>query len=217
MSIRSNLRLVLSLGRGLARGLPEADPGLDPIQLFGQWFAAARKAGILLPEAMTLATASPEGAPSARMVLLKGADERGFEFYTNLESRKARELAANPHAALCLHWAILQRQVRVEGRVTQLGREASAAYFHSRPRGSRIGAWASRQSQPLEERAKLRRRVREMERRFAGGEVPLPGFWGGFRLDPARIEFWQGRADRLHDRLLFQRDGEGWGCQRLYP
>ena len=217
MSLRSNLRLLLSLGRGLTRGLPDIDPDLDPIQLFGQWFEAARKAGILLPEAMTLATASAEGAPSARMVLLKGFGNDGFEFYTNLGSRKARELEANPRAALCFHWGILQRQVRIEGNVTGLSREAAAAYFHTRPRGSRIGAWASRQSQPLEEREALQRRVREMTERFAGGDVPLPEFWGGFLLDPRRIEFWQGRADRLHDRLVFQRDGDGWSSMRLYP
>ena len=217
MSLRSNLRLLLSLGRGLTRGLPDIDPDLDPIQLFGQWFEAARKAGILLPEAMTLATASAEGAPSARMVLLKGFGNDGFEFYTNLGSRKARELEANPRAALCFHWGILQRQVRIEGNVTGLSREAAAAYFHTRPRGSRIGAWASRQSQPLEEREALRRRVREMTERFAGGDVPLPEFWGGFLLDPRRIEFWQGRADRLHDRLVFQRDGDGWSNMRLHP
>ncbi len=217
MSLRSNLRLVFSLGRGLTRGLPDADPGLDPIQLFGQWFAAARKAGILLPEAMTLATASADGAPSARMVLLKGFDERGFEFYTNLGSRKADELTANPRAALCFHWGVLQRQVRIEGDVTQLSRKASATYFRTRPRGSQVGAWASRQSQPLEDREMLARRVREIEKRFEGGEVPLPDFWGGYMLEPQRIEFWQGRADRLHDRLLFQREGDGWSSRRLHP
>lgn len=217
MSLRSNLRLVFSLGRGLTRGLPDADPDLDPIQLFGQWFAAARKAGILLPEAMTLATASADGAPSARMVLLKDFGEDGFEFYTNLGSRKAEELTANPRAALCFHWGVLQRQVRVEGSVEQLSPESAAAYFRTRPRGSRIGAWASRQSQPLERREMLVRRVREIEKRFDGGEVPLPDFWGGYRLEPQRIEFWQGRADRLHDRLLFQREGEGWNSRRLYP
>ena len=217
MSLTSNLRLIFSLGRGLTRGLPDADPGLDPIQLFGQWFAAARKAGILLPEAMTLATASADGAPSARMVLLKGFDERGFEFYTNLGSRKADELTANPRAALCFHWGVLQRQVRIEGDVTQLSRKASAAYFRTRPRGSQVGAWASRQSQPLEDREMLARRVREIEKRFEGGEVPLPDFWGGYMLEPQRIEFWQGRADRLHDRLLFQREGDGWSSRRLHP
>ena len=217
MSLRSNLRLLFSLGRGLARGLPDADPGLDPIQLFGQWFEAARKAGILLPEAMTLATASADGAPSARVVLLKGFDQRGFEFYTNLGSRKANELTANPRAALCFHWGVLQRQVRIEGSVRALSRETSAAYFGTRARGSRIGAWASRQSESLPEREQLERRVEAMEKRFEGREVPLPDFWGGYRLDPERIELWQGRADRLHDRLLFERDGEGWGCRRLFP
>lgn len=217
MSLRSSLRLVFSLGRGLTRGLPDADPELDPIQLFGQWFEAARKAGILLPEAMTLATAAADGAPSARMVLLKDIGNDGFEFYTNLGSRKADELRANPQAALCFHWGVLQRQVRVEGPVAELSREASAAYFHTRPRGSRIGAWASRQSQPLEEREVLQRRVRQVTERFEGGEVPLPDFWGGFRLDPRRIEFWQGRADRLHDRLVFRREEDGWSSLRLYP
>ena len=217
MSLTSNLRLIFSLGRGLTRGLPDADPGLDPIELFGQWFDVAREAGILLPEAMTLATASADGAPSARMVLLKGFGEDGFEFYTNLGSRKADELTANPRAALCFHWGVLQRQVRIEGGVEQLSPEVAAAYFRTRPRGSRIGAWASRQSQPLEEREALERRVRELERRFEGGEVPLPGFWGGYRLDPRRIEFWQGRADRLHDRLVFQREEDGWSTRRLHP
>ena len=217
MSLKSNLRLIFSLGRGLVRGLPDADEGLDPVHLFGQWFEAARKAGVLLPEAMTLATASADGAPSARMVLLKGFGAEGFEFYTNLGSRKAHELTANPRAALCLHWAVLQRQVRIEGTVAPISRDSAAAYFRTRSRGSQVGAWASRQSRTLEERDVLERRVREMERRFEGGDVPLPEFWGGFRLDPRRIEFWQGRADRLHDRLVFQREGDGWSSRRLYP
>ncbi len=217
MSLESNLRLILSLGRGLTRGLPDADPDADPIRLFGEWFEAARKAGVLLPEAMTLATATAGGTPSARMVLLKSFGGDGFEFYTNLGSRKADELKANPRAALCFHWGVLQRQVRVEGDATPIGREASAAYFRTRPRGSRIGAWASRQSRPLEERGTLERRVRETTERFEGREVPLPEFWGGFRLDPRRIEFWQGRADRLHDRLAFEREEGGWSSLRLYP
>lgn len=217
MSLKSNLRLVFSLGRGLTRGLPDADPGLDPVDLFGQWFDAARKAGILLPEAMTLATASADGAPSARMVLLKGFGEDGFEFYTNLGSRKADELTANPRAALCFHWGVLQRQVRIEGGITRLSRETSAAYFRTRARGSQIGAWASRQSQPLGDREMLAQRVREIEKRFEGEDVPLPDFWGGYRLDPQRIEFWQGRADRLHDRLVFQREEDGWSTRRLHP
>jgi pyridoxamine 5'-phosphate oxidase len=166
---------------------------------------------------MTVATATPDGAPSARMMLLKDVDQRGFVFYTNYQSRKAGELLANPRAALVFHWPVLQRQVRVEGAVARLPQPESETYFRTRPRGSRIGAWASRQSTELATRAELDQRVREYEARFAGQDVPLPPFWGGFRLTPSAIEFWQGRVNRLHDRLRYTRVGGGWAVTRLYP
>ncbi len=166
---------------------------------------------------MTVATATPEGTPSARMMLLKGVDERGFVFFTNYESRKSAELLGNPRAALVFHWAVLQRQVRVEGTVEKLSEAESSAYFRTRPRGSRIGAWASKQSAELPSRAELERRVAEYDARFAGQDVPLPPFWGGFRLSPAVIEFWQGRINRLHDRVRYTRAATGWTVARLYP
>jgi pyridoxamine 5'-phosphate oxidase len=166
---------------------------------------------------MTVATATPDGAPSARMMLLKGADPRGLVFFTNYESRKSNELLANPRAALVFHWPVLQRQVRVEGTVARLTQAESEAYFRTRPRGSRIGAWASQQSAELSTRAELDERVREYETKFAGEDVPLPPFWGGFRLAPAVIEFWQGRINRLHDRVRYTRTDGGWSVQRLYP
>lgn len=206
------------MGQGVARGLPDAAANDDPLALFRRWFEAARQSGLILPEAMCLATATPDGKPSARMMLLKGADERGFVFFTNYDSRKGDELAANARAALVLHWAVLERQVRVEGVVERLGSDESFAYFRTRPRGSRIGAWASAQSRPLPARADLEARVRETERRFPGDDVPLPPFWGGYRLIPQRIEFWQGRVNRLHDRLVFERTRDGsWKAARLYP
>ncbi len=211
------IRLALSLGRGLSRGLPDATEGRDPIEQFKEWLAEARESGMLLPESMTLATSSADGAPSARMVLLKGVDDGGFVFYTNLGSRKSRELTTNPRAALCFHWAVLQRQVRVEGTVAPLSPSTAAAYFRTRPRASRVAAWASRQSEPLADRSELERRYREFEKKFEGTDVPLPEFWGGFRLAPALIEFWQGRPDRMHDRLLFKRETDRWTAERLYP
>ena len=166
---------------------------------------------------VALATADAEGRPSVRMVLLRGADERGFVFHTNYNSRKAGELAANPHAALCFHWPTLEEQIRVEGRIERLPSSESDAYFATRPRGSQLGAWASEQSMVLPSRESLEEQYRAIERRFEGSPVPRPPFWGGFRLVPARIEFWFGRPDRLHDRLSYTREADGWRIERLYP
>lgn len=217
MSLKSSLKAVLTLGQGLAAGIPEAAEDADPIELFVAWFQAAGESGILLPESVALATSTTDGVPSVRMVLLKDVDARGFVFFTNYGSQKARELEANPRAALCFHWAVLQRQVRVAGRVGRVTEEESEAYFATRGRRSQIGAWASRQSERLTSRDELERRAQEAGERFADGDVPLPPFWGGYRLEPARIEFWQGRADRLHDRLVFRREGSEWATERLYP
>lgn len=217
MSVISSLRALLTLGRGVVGGLPELTAADDPIAFFQRWFREAQRSGLLLPESMAVATVGPDGQPSARMMLLKQVDARGFVFYTNYESRKGRELAANPRAALVFHWAVLQRQVRVEGAVEKLSREESEAYFRTRPRGSRIGAWASRQSAELASRAELDRQFREYEAQFAGQEIPLPPYWGGYRLVPAAIEFWQGRINRLHDRLRYTRAGSGWTVTRLQP
>jgi len=217
MSLKSSIRTIVTLGQGVIQGIPEAAADRDPIELFKDWFKVAGESGILLPESMALATASPEGAPSVRMILLKTVDERGFVFYTNYGSRKASELEANPRAALCFHWGVLERQVRVEGRVERVSADESLAYFSSRGRGSRIGAWASHQSEPLASRVELEERIGRFEREFAGSHVPLPPYWGGYLLRPECIEFWQGKADRLHDRLLFRRAGDAWETVRLYP
>jgi pyridoxamine 5'-phosphate oxidase len=166
---------------------------------------------------VTLATADARGRPSARMVLLRGADQRGFAFFTNYNSRKGRELHENPFAALCIHWVALDEQIRIEGAVERLPDEESDAYFASRPRGSQLGAWASDQSQPLSAREVLEENYRAIERRFEGQDVLRPPFWGGFRLLPSRIEFWYGRPDRLHDRVLYTRDGTQWRIERLNP
>lgn len=217
MSLKSSIKTVVTLGKGVAGGIPPADADRDPIDLFQSWYDAAEQSGILHPEATALATADAEGRPSVRMVLLKQVDEAGFVFFTNYESRKAGELDANPHAALCFHWAVHERQVRVTGSVERVTEEESFEYFRTRGRGSRIGAWASLQSRRLDDRETLEGRVREMKERFDGEDVPLPPYWGGYRLTPETIEFWQGRADRLHDRLVFRRDGDGWETERLYP
>jgi pyridoxamine 5'-phosphate oxidase len=197
--------------------LSEHDLLADPIALVRRWFADAQAAGIEQPDAMTLATVGADGRPSARAVLLKGIDRRGFAFFTNYESRKARELDANPHAALVLLWIQLQRQVRVGGRVERLSPEESDAYFATRPRGSQLGAWASRQSEPLPDRAALEARWAALEERYASGVVPRPPHWGGYRVEPDEIEVWQGRANRLHDRFRYRRSADGWSRERLQP
>jgi pyridoxamine 5'-phosphate oxidase len=187
---------------------------------FGRWYDDAMAAGLVQPDAMTLATAGPDGRPSARMVLLKGFDHRGFVFYTNYTSRKGRELAANCAAALVFWWPPpVHRQVRIEGLVERVSHEESEAYFRTRPFGSQLGAWASNQSEVIPGRDVLERRLEQLTATYADGEVPLPPYWGGYRLAPEMIEFWQGRPNRLHDRLRYSRDGatNGWTLQRLSP
>jgi pyridoxamine 5'-phosphate oxidase len=189
----------------------------DPFARFEEWMAEAAKSEPNDPNAVCLATTTSDGRPSARMVLLKGLDPRGFVFYTNLESRKGGELASNPEAALCFHWKTLQRSVRVEGPVEPVAAEEADAYYASRARGSRIGAWASRQSRPLEGRWALEKAVAEYTLKFGIGEIPRPPFWSGFRVLPRRIEFWRDMPFRLHDRQVFHREGEGWRVEALYP
>ncbi len=189
----------------------------DPFARFEAWMAEASKSEVNDPNAVCLATATPDGRPSARMVLLKGVDARGFVFYTNLESRKGGELAANPQAALCFHWKTLQRSVRVEGPVEPVSDAEADAYYASRHRSSRIGAWASQQSRPLEGRFALEKRVAEFTLKFGLGEIPRPAFWSGFRVLPQRMEFWHDMPFRLHERNVFTREGDGWRTETLYP
>jgi len=217
MTLRSTLRALFTTGKGVVRGLTNEEAGSDPFALFDRWYREAREAGLYLPESMALATATADGRPSVRQVLLKAFDERGFVFYTNYDSRKGDEIAENPRAALAVHWPILQRQVRINGGVEKTTEEENSAYFNTRPRGSQVGAWASDQSSVLGRREELERRFREAKERFAGGDIPLPPFWGGYRVIPETFEFWQGRANRLHDRLRFTRTDGEWTIDRLYP
>jgi pyridoxamine 5'-phosphate oxidase len=200
------------------QGLSEKDARPNPFEQFRIWFDQALAAQLPEPNAMTIATATLDGKPSARMVLLKDYDERGFVFYTNYESHKGRQLVNNPWGAIAFWWAELERQVRIEGRIEKVPPAESDAYFHSRPKDSQLGAWASNQSQVIDSREVLEQRLQQLKEEYENKEVPRPPHWGGFRLIPAEIEFWQGRPSRLHDRLLYQRCEDGsWGIQRLSP
>ncbi len=199
-------------------GLTKKNVDPNPFKQFERWFQAATEAEPVLPEAVSLATATREGRLSSRMVLLKDFDERGFVFYTNYESRKGIELAENPNAALVFYWRQLERQICITGTVSRVSREESEAYFRTRLRGSQIGALTSRQSQVVASREVLERRFQQLMAEYEGREIPLPSYWGGYRLSPATIEFWQGRSDRLHDRFLYKRRSGGpWQLERLSP
>lgn len=203
-------------------GLSEEDLAADPIAMFERWYVEARDAGVHEPNAMVVATVDPDGAPSSRFVLLKGFDaglqgEGGFVFYTNQASRKGRALAVEPRIALLFPWHDLERQVRVEGRAEVLPRAAVEAYFAQRPRGSQLGAWASHQSQPVADRAELEAAYARAERTYADADVPVPEEWGGYRVIPEAVEFWQGRIGRMHDRLVYRRTPDGWRTERLAP
>ena len=197
--------------------LSEQDVAADPMAQFTRWFDEAVNAAVVEPNAMCLATATPDASPSARMVLLKGFDARGFVFYTDYRSRKGQELADNPRASLCFFWAELERQVRINGAVQRVSRAESDEYFQSRPLPSRVGAWTSHQSMVLIDRTALEQQLAANDARFAGGQVPLPEHWGGFRIIPEELEFWQGRESRLHDRIQFRRDAGDWVKRRLSP
>ena len=199
-------------------GLSEKDLNSDPIAQFGVWFQQALDADLLEPNAMTLATATPDGKPTARIVLLKGVDERGFVFYTNYESQKGQQLIANPYAALVFLWDKLERQIRIEGKVIKLSREESTEYFHSRPKASQLGAIASDQSRVIPNREVLEQKLAELKTKYQDETVPIPDHWGGFRVIPNHIEFWQGRPSRLHDRLVYDLQSDrSWQIQRLAP
>lgn len=218
MSFFTKLRCLITAGQGVAGSNISVDVLDDPIAMFDDWFKQAKEAGIILPESLTLASASTTGMPSARVVLLKSFDQTGFTFFTNYNSRKGQELTDNPQAAMVFHWNILQRQVRIEGKIERVSEAESLAYFHSRPRGSQLGAWASYQSREIDSREILADKVKALETKYQGQEIPLPPFWGGFKLVPSHMELWQGRADRLHDRYYFSKDdANNWQRTRLAP
>jgi len=217
MTLFEKLRCLLTFGQGVALPLPEISTNTTPEQLFEKWFDEANNSGILLPESMSVSTCNADGQPSSRMVLLKSYDDKGFVFFTNYASRKSHELAENNKVALLFHWNVLQRQVRIEGIVEKVSVEESANYFHSRDKGSQIGAWASKQSQKLSHDDELKERMNHYQEKFSQGEVPHPEFWGGWRVKPQYIEFWQGRANRLHDRICFEKENEQWTQHKLHP
>ncbi|HEY3757579.1 MAG TPA: pyridoxamine 5'-phosphate oxidase [Opitutaceae bacterium] len=198
-------------------GLTEKDLARDPYRQFDKWFQEAEASKLVEPNAMVLSTASRDGAPSSRIVLLKGVDGRGFVFYTNYESRKGREIESNPRASLLFPWFPIERQVIVEGRLVKVTREETEAYFHSRPRLSQLSAWASQQSAIVSGRAVLEQAMQALEQKYAGQVVPVPPQWGGYRLAPDNVEFWQGRRSRLHDRLRYRREKDSWVTERLSP
>ncbi|PKG86311.1 pyridoxamine 5'-phosphate oxidase [Colwellia sp. 75C3] len=217
MTLFEKLRCLFTFGQGVALPLPELSADTTPDQLFEQWFNDAKKSGILLPEAMSVSSCNADGQPSSRMVLLKDYDEKGFVFFTNYASRKSHELDENNKVALLFHWNVLQRQVRIEGTVEKVSIQESADYFHSRDRGSQVGAWASKQSQKLTHNDELKERMSHYQEKFSEGEVPHPEFWGGWRIKPHAIEFWQGRSNRLHDRICFEKQNEQWTQHKLHP
>ena len=204
MTLFEKLRCLFTFGQGVALPLPDISSKTNPIQLFDQWFNDANKSGILLAESMSVSSCDQSGQPSSRMVLLKEFDEDGFVFYTNYASRKSQDLAENNKIALLFHWGVLQRQIRIEGIVEKVTHEQSEKYFHSRDRGSQIGAWASKQSSLLANKEELKKQQAYYTEKFAGQVIPLPEFWGGWRIKPHYMEFWQGRANRLHDRICFE-------------
>jgi len=222
MTFLEKLRCLLTFGQGVALPLPTISDNQNPLELFQLWFDDANKSGILLPEAMSVSTCGHNGQPSSRMVLLKEFDQQGFVFYTNYGSKKSHQLEENNKVALLFHWNVLQRQIRIEGEVEKVSTEQSAHYFHSRDRGSQIGAWASKQSHKLHHDNELKDKVAHFNRLYSQGEVPHPEFWGGWRVKPTYIEFWQGRASRLHDRICFEKQtnstqNNNWQQYKLNP
>lgn len=217
MTLFEKIRCLLTFGQGVALPLPEISNSSTPEQLFEQWFNDAKQSGLLLPEAMSVSSCNIDGQPSSRMVLLKDYDKEGFVFFTNYGSRKSHDLKENNKVALLFHWNVLQRQIRIEGTVEKVSEQESADYFHSRDRGSQVGAWASKQSQKIKYDGELEERMIHFQDKFSTGEVPYPEFWGGWRVKPHAIEFWQGRANRLHDRICFEKNNNDWSQHKSHP